>query len=101
MRRNAGRSTEDFRELANGLGTLLAYEATAGLGSEPRTRPGWAGPVTVQRVAGAKITVVAEGIEQEAQYELLAQRGCDLGQGYWLSHPVTATEVVRMIDSGL
>lgn len=47
------------------------------------------------------ITVVAEGIEQEAQFELLAQRGCDLGQGYWLSHPVTATEVVRMIDSGL
>ena len=32
---------------------------------------------------------------------LLAQRGCDLGQGYWLSHPVTATEAVRMIDSGV
>jgi EAL domain-containing protein (putative c-di-GMP-specific phosphodiesterase class I) len=47
------------------------------------------------------ITVVAEGIEQQAQFELLAQRGCDLGQGYWLSHPVTATEVVRMIESGL
>lgn len=46
------------------------------------------------------ITVVAEGIEQEAQFELLAQRGCDLGQGYRLSHPVTATEVVRMIESG-
>ncbi|MGO4556037.1 putative bifunctional diguanylate cyclase/phosphodiesterase, partial [Stenotrophomonas sp. 2YAF22] len=47
------------------------------------------------------ITVVAEGIEQEAQFELLAQRGCDLGQGYRLSHPVTATEVVRMIESGV
>ncbi len=47
------------------------------------------------------ITVVAEGIEQQAQFELLAQRGCDLGQGYWLSHPVTATEVVRMIESGV
>ncbi|CAM4248670.1 hypothetical protein CR156_12200 [Stenotrophomonas lactitubi] len=47
------------------------------------------------------ITVVAEGIEQEAQFELLAQRGCDLGQGYRLSHPVTATEVVRMIEAGV
>jgi len=46
------------------------------------------------------ITVVAEGIEQEAQFELLCQRGCDLGQGYWLSHPVTATDVVRMIEAG-
>lgn len=46
------------------------------------------------------ITVVAEGIEQEAQFELLRQRGCDLGQGYWLSHPVTATAVVQMIESG-
>ncbi len=41
------------------------------------------------------------GIEQQAQFDLLVQRGCDLGQGYWLSHPVTATEVVRMIESGL
>jgi len=46
------------------------------------------------------ITVVAEGIEQEVQFDLLAQRGCDLAQGYWLSHPVSATDVVHMIESG-
>jgi len=46
------------------------------------------------------ITVVAEGIEQEVQFDLLCQRGCDLGQGYWLSHPVSATDVVEMIESG-
>ncbi|WP_411851565.1 putative bifunctional diguanylate cyclase/phosphodiesterase [Stenotrophomonas sp. LGBM10] len=46
------------------------------------------------------ITVVAEGIEQEVQFDLLCQRGCDLGQGYWLSHPVSATEVVQMIEAG-
>jgi len=46
------------------------------------------------------ITVVAEGIEQQAQFDLLCQRGCDLAQGYWLSHPVTATAVVQMIESG-
>ncbi len=47
------------------------------------------------------ITVVAEGIEQEVQFDLLCQRGCDLGQGYWLSHPVSATEVVQMIEAGI
>ena len=47
------------------------------------------------------ITVVAEGIEQEVQFDLLCQRGCDLGQGYWLSHPVSATDVVEMIESGV
>ena len=46
------------------------------------------------------ITVVAEGIEQEVQFDLLAQRGCDLAQGYWLSHPVSATDVVNMIEAG-
>jgi diguanylate cyclase (GGDEF)-like protein len=46
------------------------------------------------------ITVVAEGIEQEVQFDLLAQRGCDLAQGYWLSHPVSATEVVELLESG-
>jgi len=46
------------------------------------------------------ITVVAEGIEQEVQFDLLAQRGCDLAQGYWLSHPVSATDVVQLLESG-
>jgi len=47
LMRNAALSTKDFRELANELGTLLAYEATADLETEPHTLPGWAGPVTV------------------------------------------------------
>lgn len=47
------------------------------------------------------ITVVAEGIEQEVQFDLLCQRGCDLAQGYWLSHPVNATEVVALIEAGV
>lgn len=46
------------------------------------------------------ITVVAEGIEEQAQFDLLGQRGCDLAQGYWLSHPVTATAIVQMIEKG-
>ncbi|KAF1687728.1 hypothetical protein B1992_03495 [Pseudoxanthomonas broegbernensis] len=43
------------------------------------------------------ITVVAEGVEKEAQYNLLAERGCDLVQGYWLSHPVSASEFAHLL----
>ncbi len=56
--RDPGMSTKDFREVVNELGTLLAYEATADLQTETHTIKGWAGPVQVQRIAGAKITVV-------------------------------------------
>ncbi len=43
------------------------------------------------------ITVVAEGIEQQAQFDLLCQRGCDLAQGYWLSHPLASAELVQLL----
>ena len=43
------------------------------------------------------ITVVAEGIEEEQQYDLLRQRNCDLGQGYWFGKPVTSAEFVRLL----
>ena len=36
------------------------------------------------------ITVVAEGVEKDGQYEVLRDRGCDLGQGFWFGHPVPA-----------
>ena len=56
--RDAALSTKGFRELVTELGTLLAYEATADLETEEATEQGWAGPVQVRRIAGAKITLV-------------------------------------------
>ncbi|MDR1076415.1 MAG: uracil phosphoribosyltransferase [Xanthomonadaceae bacterium] len=56
--RNISLSTKDFRELVTELGALLAYEATADLELEEATVQGWAGAVSIQRLAGAKITVV-------------------------------------------
>lgn len=38
------------------------------------------------------IKVVAEGIETEVQRDLLQTIGCDFGQGYFYSKPVTAAE---------
>jgi len=36
------------------------------------------------------LTVLAEGIETEAQYRALRRLGCELGQGYHLGYPVAA-----------
>ena len=34
------------------------------------------------------LSVTAEGIETEAQLLLLRSLGCDVGQGYWIGHPL-------------
>ena len=39
-----------------------------------------------------KIKVVAEGIETELQLELLTNSGCDYGQGYYLSKPLSKVD---------
>ena len=41
------------------------------------------------------ITVVAEGVENEGQFAVLRERGCDHAQGYWLGRPMAATELAR------
>jgi uracil phosphoribosyltransferase len=51
-------STKDFRDLASELANLLTYEATKDLETETEIIQGWAGPVTVERIKGKKITVV-------------------------------------------
>ncbi len=49
--------------------------------------------VTLGRSLG--FTVVAEGVEDAAQAELLREMGCDAGQGYHFSEPVPAAELMR------
>ena len=51
-------STKDFRDLSSEVARLLTYEATKDLTTETRTIEGWAGPVTVERIKGKKITIV-------------------------------------------
>ena len=42
------------------------------------------------------LTVIAEGIEQDAELEALQGMGCDLGQGYLFSRPVPAELVAEL-----
>ena len=41
------------------------------------------------------LTVVCEGVESEAQRDLLRELGCDLMQGYLLARPMPASEFIR------
>lgn len=43
------------------------------------------------------ITVVAEGVEKQGQFELLRERDCDLVQGYWLGYPMPADAFARLL----
>jgi diguanylate cyclase (GGDEF)-like protein/PAS domain S-box-containing protein len=47
-----------------------------------------------------KLKVVAEGVETEAQLNLLALHACDEMQGYYFSRPVPAAELEAMLREG-
>ncbi len=40
---------------------------------------------------------VAEGIETQDQRDILVDIGCNYGQGFWFSHPVTAEKATKML----
>lgn len=43
------------------------------------------------------LSVVAEGIETVEEFNLLRQMGCDMAQGYIVSHPIAATELPELL----
>lgn len=49
---------------------------------------------------GMGMKVVAEGVESDAQLELLAQMGVDYAQGFLVGKPATDEEISRRIDAG-
>ncbi|MGE5469173.1 MAG: putative bifunctional diguanylate cyclase/phosphodiesterase [Bacteroidota bacterium] len=45
------------------------------------------------------LKLVAEGVETQAQYDYLRERGCDLVQGYLFSRPVPPAEVLEFVKT--
>jgi diguanylate cyclase (GGDEF)-like protein len=45
------------------------------------------------------LSIVAEGVEDAATWDLLKDVGCDIGQGYYISRPVAAIDVVEQVRS--
>jgi diguanylate cyclase (GGDEF)-like protein/PAS domain S-box-containing protein len=50
---------------------------------------------------GLRLTVVAEGVENQRQLEVLRTAGCDLFQGYLLGEPVPAGVAERLMLEGM
>jgi len=48
-----------------------------------------------------ELTVIAEGVEQPAQFQFLAEAGCDRFQGYFVGRPEPAAAFLqRLLDAG-
>ena len=45
------------------------------------------------------IIVVAEGIETEGQCQVLRERGCDQGQGFWFGRPMSAADLIAKLQA--
>lgn len=48
-----------------------------------------------------KLKVIAEGVETREQLEFLRLHGCEWGQGYFFSKPVSADELTDVLQQGL
>ena len=54
----------------------------------------------IQLGKGLGMTTLAEGIETEGEWRFLAERGCELGQGFYFSRPVPADELTARFAAG-
>jgi predicted signal transduction protein with EAL and GGDEF domain len=53
--------------------------------------------ISMTRILG--LNVLAEGVEDHAQFAYLKQLGCDAVQGYYVSRPVPAAEFAKLLAS--
>ncbi len=54
---------------------------------------------TIDLAHNIGLRVVAEGVEDKKTYEMLAELGCDVVQGYYISRPIPASELVRWLQT--
>jgi diguanylate cyclase (GGDEF)-like protein/PAS domain S-box-containing protein len=66
-----------------------------GLGTDPCDAAIVASALSVSRVLG--LFAVAEGVETREQLLALRELGCDAAQGFYISKPVTASELVALV----
>ena len=50
---------------------------------------------TIDLAHALGLVAVAEGVEEQSAWEMLAAQGCDFAQGYYLSRPMPADQFVR------
>jgi len=55
---------------------------------------------TTALVHSLGLKVVAEGVENRAAWELLAEAGCDIAQGFYLARPMGFTDLSAWLAAG-
>jgi len=67
-----------------------------GVSQDARLRAIFEANIGMARQLGMQ--TVAEGVEDQADWELLRRRGCDLAQGYFIARPMPAAELPRWLE---
>src|SRR5262245_6876787 len=52
----------------------------------------------VEMAHGSRLSVIAEGVETQEQFQHLQRYGCDEMQGYWVSRPLPVDGIDRKLD---
>jgi EAL domain-containing protein (putative c-di-GMP-specific phosphodiesterase class I) len=55
---------------------------------------------SLQMAKRLRLTAVAEGVETQADWDLVKSLGCDLAQGFAISPPLPAPELRRWLANG-
>ena len=55
----------------------------------------------VEMAHGSSLSVIAEGVETQDQFQLLQKYGCDEMQGYWVSRPLPVDGIDRKLEEEL
>ncbi len=66
-----------------------------GIGRDPRDEA--IVQTVIEMAHRLNVTVVAEGVETEAQWQFLRAHGCDFAQGYYFSRPLPALEAGQLL----
>ena len=56
---------------------------------------------TINMVQNLGMKVIAEGIEQHSQFDMLKHFGCDMAQGYLLAKPISQADLFKELDQKL
>ncbi|SEA51160.1 diguanylate cyclase (GGDEF) domain-containing protein [Eubacterium aggregans] len=67
-----------------------------GFGATPNSRVVLSSIIEMTKGMGLK--VVAEGVEDEEQFEFLRDEGCDYIQGYYFSRPIPTEDFIQLLD---
>ena len=67
---------------------------------DPLDDPGRSGAAFIRTIVGLAqqlgLSTIAEGIETDQQRDLLAELGCELGQGYLMARPMSAEDALAL-----